>query len=84
MPGLPGAACSSVSDGDEPSFQASACSRPPDPTRSTRTRRVYEPRRHVDRGRDATACEREHGVARRAGADERPTGTPSASATNAT
>src|SRR3990172_7442031 len=38
MPGLPGAACSSVSDGDWVSFQASACSRPPDPTRRTFTR----------------------------------------------
>ncbi len=42
IPGFPGAACSSPSSGEERSFQASACSRPPDPT--TRTRigaRVY-------------------------------------------
>ena len=37
MPGLPGAACSSSSCGLEASFQASACSRPPDPTISTFT-----------------------------------------------
>jgi len=35
---LPGAACSSVSDGDWASFQASACSRPPEPTTRTFTR----------------------------------------------
>ena len=34
MPGFPGAACSSV-PGRCASFQASACSRPPEPTRST-------------------------------------------------
>ena len=37
MPGLPGAACSSSSCGLAASFQASACSRPPDPTISTFT-----------------------------------------------
>src|SRR5919197_5516746 len=37
IPGLPGAACRSVSDGDCASFQASACSRPPEPTRRTLT-----------------------------------------------
>jgi hypothetical protein len=37
MPGLPGAACSSSSSGLAESFQASACSRPPDPTISTFT-----------------------------------------------
>ena len=42
IPGFPGAACSSVSSGDDASRQASACSRPPDPTRRTRTARVYE------------------------------------------
>src|SRR5690242_2286118 len=36
MPGFPGAAWSSLSRGDWASFHASACSRPPDPTRSTR------------------------------------------------
>ena len=41
MPGFPGAAWSSESSGDWTSFQASACSRPPDPTRRTRTGRVY-------------------------------------------
>ena len=37
IPGLPGAACSAASPGAWASFQASACSRPPDPTRSTFT-----------------------------------------------
>ena len=41
MPGFPGAACSSSSRGLCASLHASACSRPPDPTRSTFTRRVY-------------------------------------------
>ena len=42
MPGFPGAACSSVSDALVASFQARACSRAPEPTRSTLTvRRVY-------------------------------------------
>ena len=36
MPGLPGAACSSLRSGEDASFQASACSRPPDPIRRTR------------------------------------------------
>ena len=40
IPGLPGAACSSVSRGLCASFQASACSRPPDPTTRTFTRRM--------------------------------------------
>ena len=38
MPGLPGAAWSSSRSGAWLSFQASACSRPPEPTRSTFTR----------------------------------------------
>ena len=38
MPGFPGAACSSSSSELWLSFQASACSRPPEPTISTRTR----------------------------------------------
>ena len=42
-PGLPGAAWSSSRSGDCASFQASACSRPPEPTTRTRTARVYEP-----------------------------------------
>ncbi len=33
MPALPGAETSRVSSGDWAIFQASACSRPPDPTR---------------------------------------------------
>ena len=33
MPGLPGATKSFVSSGDAASFQASACSRPPEPMR---------------------------------------------------
>ena len=37
IPGLPGAACSDSSPGACASFHASACSRPPDPTRSTFT-----------------------------------------------
>ena len=37
MPGLPGAAWSSSTSGLCTSFQASACSRPPDPTKSTFT-----------------------------------------------
>src|SRR5215218_6551322 len=37
MPGFPGAAWSSSSSGLCESFHASACSRPPDPTRSTFT-----------------------------------------------
>ena len=41
MPGLPGAACSSVRRGLCASRHASACSRAPEPTRSTFTRRVY-------------------------------------------
>src|SRR6185312_7783770 len=41
IPGLPGAAWSSVSDGLRAMLQASACSRAPEPTRSTRTRGVY-------------------------------------------
>ena len=50
IPGLPGAACSSVRSGDCASFQASACSRPPEPTTRTRTAGVYEGRRrHVSR-----------------------------------
>ena len=36
--GCPGAACSSSRSGAWLSFHASACSRPPDPTRSTFTR----------------------------------------------
>ena len=40
IPGLPGAQCSSVRRGLRASFHASACSRPPDPTRSTFTPRV--------------------------------------------
>ena len=36
IPGFPGAAWSSVRPGDWASFHASACSRPPDPTRRTR------------------------------------------------
>ena len=44
MPGFPGAAWSSVSDGLCASCQASACSRAPEPTRSTFTRRVYSGR----------------------------------------
>ena len=47
MPGFPGAACSSASRGDCASFHASACSRPPDPTRSTRMRSSL----HAVRGR---------------------------------
>ena len=42
IPGFPGAACSSSSSALWRSFHASACSRPPEPTMSTRTRRVYE------------------------------------------
>lgn len=42
MPGLPGAACRSRSMGDEERRHASACSRPPEPTRRTRTARVYD------------------------------------------
>src|SRR5437764_8712589 len=41
IPGLPGAAWSSASVGLCASRHASACSRAPEPTRSTRTRRVY-------------------------------------------
>src|SRR5512133_2584652 len=41
MPGFPGAQWSSVKPGLRASFHASACSRPPDPTRSTFTTRVY-------------------------------------------
>src|SRR5215208_5771036 len=41
MPGFPGAQCSSVMPGLCASFHASACSRPPDPTTSTFTRRLY-------------------------------------------
>ena len=41
MPGLPGAACSSSSLGLWAIFHASACSRPPEPTMSTLTGRVY-------------------------------------------
>ena len=37
MPGFPGAAWSSSTAGSRPSFHASACSRPPDPTISTFT-----------------------------------------------
>ena len=37
MPGFPGAEWSDSSDGLWLSFQASACSRPPDPTMSTFT-----------------------------------------------
>jgi hypothetical protein len=37
MPGFPGAQCSSVRLGLRANFHASACSRPPDPTRSTFT-----------------------------------------------
>ena len=44
-PGLPGAACSSDSAGLCASFQASACSRPPDPTTRTFTRSCYARRR---------------------------------------
>src|SRR5262245_20577209 len=63
MPGFPGAACSSVSSGDDESRQASACSRPPDPTRRTRTARVYEldlddlPSNHSDVARGARTFE---------------------------
>jgi len=38
MPGFPGAACSSLRAGLWVSFQASACSRPPEPTTKTFTR----------------------------------------------
>ena len=38
MPGLPGAACRPVTSGSAASARASACSRPPDPRRRTRTR----------------------------------------------
>src|SRR2546423_15082384 len=41
MPGFPGAACRSSRRGLWLSFQASACSRPPEPTTRTFTRRVY-------------------------------------------
>src|SRR5258707_2587038 len=37
MPGLPGAACRSVTSGSADSARASACSRPPEPRRRTRT-----------------------------------------------
>src|SRR5262245_32872254 len=41
MPGLPGAACRSVTSASAASARASACSRPPDPRRRTRTARAY-------------------------------------------
>src|SRR5206468_7152966 len=41
IPGLPGAACSSARSPLRERDQASACSRPPDPTTSARTGRSY-------------------------------------------
>src|SRR5216684_1685561 len=55
MPGFPGAAWRAVSRGEWASFQASACSRPPDPTRSTFTSRSY------GYSLTADACRRDHG-----------------------
>ena len=55
IPGLPGAACSAASRALRASFQASACSRPPEPTTSTLTGRVYSAsRRDSDRRRGLT------------------------------
>ena len=41
IPGLPGATCRSVTSGSAASARASACSRPPEPRRRTRTARAY-------------------------------------------
>jgi SAM-dependent methyltransferase len=54
MPGLPGAACSSVSDRLRENAHASACSRAPDPTRSTLTRASIRGRLRIH-GRTALA-----------------------------
>ena len=56
IPGLPGAACSAVTPDACASFQASACSRPPDPTRSTFTAAESTPRGFRDHSRRAGAA----------------------------
>ena len=54
MPGFPGAAWSAASRGLWASFQASACSRPPEPTTRTLTGRVYSASRRDSHPPDAS------------------------------
>ena len=89
IPGLPGAACSSVRLGDWASFQASACSRPPEPTMRTRTEGVYEGHTPVMRAGPLAArpSARQRSVSTRSRAAPVPTsvtGTSSASSTKRT